>query len=124
MVLLFSIILQHLLLRSIEHGIRIRPTIVSHTKVTHLEDVNGGLVDGADNSAAGVDCVADCSHDYCSSTRVQPCQKAHGTSQFRMLVVVESLLEVKTRRTMPWCSSSCCTMAGIPEPVTCIRFDG
>ena len=80
------------------------PCSESHTKVTHLEDVNGGLVDGADDSAAGVNCVANCSHDYCGSTRVQPCQIQRAISRSKL--VVEFLLEVETTRAVQLCSSS------------------
>ena len=41
----------------------------------HLEDVDGGLVDGADHSAAGVDGVAHCAHHDGGRPRVQAARR-------------------------------------------------
>ena len=49
----------------------------SNLREAHLEDVDGGLVDGADNGAAGVDCVAYGAHHDSSRARVQTCIDVH-----------------------------------------------
>ncbi len=49
--------------------------LARQTKRVHLEDVDGGLVDGAHDGAAGVDCVAHGAHHDGRRARVQPARR-------------------------------------------------
>ena len=79
------------------------------TVITHLEDVDGWLVDRARDSAACVDNVADHAHDDGRRPGIQTCSEQHRSATAKQLTAASAAVEAKSSKCSFSQGSTACT---------------